>query len=165
MLLDQVYTKIMALFNFNKAVVNTGAKKYVLRVHYENIDAISKDFVPGSFDDAEFTAVSDFKKTRRDGEKSLRYDADYGYIETLRAVSMQNRITLRSGAVTNTDTVLLRMLTNILRIQICYISEDNGVTFLPVYYDGTEIKFPAPGMFEEYELPFVYAQIEMSDEA
>lgn len=165
MLLDQVYTKIMALFNFNKAVVDTCATKYILRVHYENIDAISKDFVLGSYDDAEFSAVADFKKTRREGERSLRFDVDYGYIETLRGVSMQDKITLRTGAVTSEDTVLLRMLTNILRIQVCYISSDGGTTFLPAIYEGTEIEFPSPGQFKEYELPLVYSQIQTSDEA
>lgn len=165
MLLDQVYTKIMALFSFNKAVVNTGAKAYILRVYDSNQNAINFDIDPTNYDEATFTGVTTLTPIRRAGEKSLRYSAALGYFEVLRAIEGQQKITLRTGAVASTDADMIRLLTRALIRQVCWISEDNKATWKPVYYDGTEIELPSPGAMKEYELPFVYSQITLDVEA
>ena len=166
MLLDQVYTKIMALFNFNKAVVDTCAKTYILRVHEANQFALPiNDEDTNTFDEAVFGGVTTITPIRRAGDKSLRYSAELGYFEVLRAIEGQQKITLRTGAVASTDTDMIRLLTRALIRQVCWISDDNRATWKPVYYDGTEIELPSPGTMKEYELPFVYSQITLDVEA
>ena len=164
MWLVQVYTKIMALFTFSKAVVNTAAKTYILRVHDSNPNGINFDIDPTTYDEAVFSGVTTLTPNRRAGEKSLRYSADLGYFEVLRAIEGQQKITLRTGAVASTDTDMIRLLTRALVRQVCWLSDDNRVTWKPVYYDGTEIELPSPGAMKEYELPFVYSQITLDVE-